>query len=45
MSRKYSKKQLEHAMELLKDNSYSQVAEMTGISVSTLTREKKAREI
>ena len=39
--RKYSKKQLEHAMELLKDNSYSQVAEMTGISVSTLTREKK----
>lgn len=42
--RKYSKKQLEHAMELLKDNSYSQVAEMTGISVSTLTREKKARE-
>lgn len=39
--RKYSKKQLEHAMELLKDNSYSQVAEMTGISVSTLTRTKK----
>ena len=39
--RKYTKKQLEHAMELLKDNSYSQVAEMTGISVSTLTREKK----
>ena len=39
--RKYSKKQLEHAMGLLKDNSYSQVAEMTGISVSTLTREKK----
>lgn len=41
--RKYSKKQLEHAMELLKDNSYSQVAEMTGISVSTLTREKNRR--
>lgn len=40
--RKYSKKQLEHAMELLKDNSYSQVAEMTGISVSTLTREKRS---
>ena len=39
--RKYSKKQLEHAMELLKDNSYSQVAEITGISVSTLTREKR----
>jgi uncharacterized protein YerC len=31
-------------MELLKDNSYSQVAEMTGISVSTLTREKKKGE-
>ena len=41
--RKYSKKQLEHAMELLKDNSYSQVSEMTGISVSTLTREKNRR--
>ena len=40
--RKCSKKQLEHAMELLKDNSYSQVAEMTGISVSTLTREKRS---
>lgn len=39
--RKYSKKQLEHAMELLKDNSYSQVSELTGISVSTLTRAKK----
>ena len=39
--RKYSKKQLEHAMELLKDNSYSQVAEITGISVSTLIREKR----
>ena len=39
--RKYTKKQLEHAMELLKDNSYNQVSELTGISVSTLTREKK----
>ena len=41
--RKYSKKQLEHAMELLKDNSYNQVSELTGISVSTLTREKNRR--
>lgn len=39
--RKYSKKQLEHAMELLENYSYSQVAELTGISSSTLYREKK----
>lgn len=39
--KKYSPKQLEHAMDLLKENSYSQVSEMTGISVSTLTRAKK----
>jgi Site-specific recombinases, DNA invertase Pin homologs len=39
--KKFTKKQIEHAMELLNDNSYSQVSEMTGIRVSTLTREKK----
>ena len=39
--KKYNKKQIEHAMELLKSHSYSQVAEMTGISSSTLYREKK----
>lgn len=39
--KKYNKKQLEHAMKLLKDHSYSQVAEMTGISSSTLYREKR----
>lgn len=32
---------LDHAMELLMDHSYKQVAEMTGISVSTLTREHR----
>lgn len=39
--KKYTKKQLEHAMELLENYSYSQVAELTGISSSTLYREKK----
>ena len=37
--KKYTKKQLEHAMELKEKYSYKQVAEMTGISVSTLIRE------
>ena len=40
---KYSKAQLDHAMELLTDNSYTQVEQMTGISKSTLTREKRRR--
>lgn len=40
---KYSKVQLCHAMELLKNYSYKQVAEMTGISKSTLIREKRKR--
>ena len=35
---KFTGSQLRHAMELLESNSYTQVAEMTGISVSTLTR-------
>ncbi len=39
--KKYSKKQVKHAMELLKENSYRQVAEMTGISKATLYRAKK----
>lgn len=38
----YSYKQMEHAMDLLKqDNSYKQVTEMTGISKSTLIRYKR----
>ena len=32
---------LDHAMELLADYSYKQVAEMTGLSISTLTREHR----
>lgn len=35
---KYSKKQIEHAMQLLENNSYKQVEAMTGISKSTLIR-------
>lgn len=38
---KYSKAQMEHAINLLSDHSYTQVAEMTGISKSTLTRAKR----
>ena len=38
---KYTGEQLRHAMNLLKDHSYTQVANMTGISKSTLIREKK----
>lgn len=39
--KKYSKKQIEHALQLLKEKSYKQVEEMTGISKSTLIRAKK----
>lgn len=38
--KKYSQKQLDLAMQLLALNSYKQVAEMTGISVSSIYREK-----
>lgn len=40
---KYTKKQLNHAMQLLETNSYNQVADLTGISKSTLIRTKKER--
>lgn len=39
--KKYSSKQIAHALELLQTHSYSQVEEMTGISKSTLVRSKK----
>ena len=42
--RKYSSKQLRHAVELLKDHSYSQVVELTGISKSSLQRAKNMIE-
>lgn len=40
--KKYSRAQTEHALELLKDHSYSQVVDMTGISKATLVRMKAA---
>lgn len=40
---KYDKDQMDHAMGLLKDHSYAQVVKLTGISRSTLIREKKKR--
>lgn len=42
--KQYTEKQLDHAMELLQDNSYTQVSEITGISVSTLAREARKRK-
>ncbi len=42
---KFSKKQIEHALEILKNHSYKEVESMTGISKSTLIREKKKREV
>ncbi|PRS16523.1 resolvase [Bacillus paralicheniformis] len=40
--KKYGKKQVEHALQLLDEgNSYKEVSETTGISVSTLTRAKR----
>ncbi|WP_017473872.1 recombinase family protein [Amphibacillus jilinensis] len=41
--KKYGKKQIEHALKLLEDNSYKEVERLTGISISTLTREKRKR--
>ncbi|MFB9757188.1 recombinase family protein [Ectobacillus funiculus] len=42
---KFSKKQIEHALEILKTHSYKDVESMTGISKSTLIRAKKKREV
>lgn len=39
--KKYGKKQIGHALDLLKTHSYKQVEEITGISKSTLIRAKK----
>ena len=40
---KYTRAQLDHAMELLRSHSFTQVAELTGISRSTVTREARRR--
>ena len=43
--KKFTKKQLDHAMELLKTHSYKEVESITGISRGTLTREKAKRSL
>ena len=40
--KKFKKKQIDHALELLKTHSYKQVAQMTGLSTATLGRAKSA---
>lgn len=42
--KKYTKKQLDHAMQQLETNSYKEVEALTGISVATLAREKRKRK-
>jgi len=42
--KKYSQKQLDYALALLKTHSYKEIEEITKISKSTLIREKKRRE-
>jgi DNA invertase Pin-like site-specific DNA recombinase len=39
--KKFTKKQVTHALQLLETNSYTQVEEITGISKSTLIRAKR----
>lgn len=39
--RKYGRKQIEHALNLLNDHTYTQVEKLTGISKSTLIRAKR----
>lgn len=41
----YSRKQLDHAMELLSEHSFTEVADMTGMSRSTVVREARKRGI
>ena len=43
--KKYSNKQIIHALSLLEEHSYTQVAEMTGISKATLARAKAKNKI
>ena len=39
--KKYTQAQMQHAISLLKDHSYKQVTNLTGISRATLVRAKK----
>ena len=41
----YSKKQIEHALQLLESHSYNQVEELTGISKSTMIRAKRKKKL
>ena len=41
----YTQKQLDNAVGMLKDDSYTEVAEITGISKSTLIREVRKRKV
>jgi len=41
--KKFTEKQLDHAMSMLEENSYTEVAAATGISKSTLIREHNRR--
>ena len=41
--RKFSRKQIEHALKLKETHTYRQVEELTGISKSTLIRARKKR--
>ena len=43
--KKYSKRQVEHALELLENHSYKQVEDLTGISKSTLIRAKRKKAL
>ena len=42
--KKFKPEQMEHAMQLLSDNSFTEVERMTGISKSTLIRESRRRK-
>lgn len=42
--KKFKPEQIEHAMQLLTDNSFTEVERMTGISKSTLIRESRKRK-
>ncbi|MBP0725200.1 recombinase family protein [Bacillus sp. RG28] len=43
--KKYSKKQIQHALHLLETNSYKEVEQITGISKSTLIRARRQMNI
>lgn len=43
--KKFTKQQIEHALELLESHSYTQVEQMSGISKSTLIRAKKKYKV